>query len=314
MEIVSNDHRHIVRFADSKGLTDIEGGSIPLAVFSPPYGLGLQYGSEGTVVEGQIEMPVLNMQDYHTFRGRLFEFFPGIARVIVPGGYVCINIANPHTASRLFGRNMVLPLAYDTIQEWIRLGWDLKADIFWRAARTLRGSNRETISILGSYPYPLEGAVGREIEHVLVFRKHGLPDAEGNPTWTRTDVDQEKRKASKLTLPEWMAYFCQVWEFPGAAKQWSGDVQHQAPYPLELPKRLIKMYSVIDDTVLDPFAGTGTTAEAAKATGRKSISYEINVEFRRLIEDKLRPFQKRLSDFEEEERGGIFDVPTVDTP
>src|SRR5208283_539929 len=141
------------------------------------------------------------------------------------------NIANPHTASRLFGRNMVLPLAYDTIQEWIRLGWDLKADIFWRAARTLRGSNRETISILGSYPYPLEGAVGREIEHVLVFRKHGLPDAEGNPTWTRTDVDQEKRKASKLTLPAWMAYFCQVWEFPGAAKQWSGVVQQQAPYP-----------------------------------------------------------------------------------
>jgi DNA modification methylase len=295
MNVLStNDRRHVVHFEDSKGLPRHPDGAFALSVFSPPYGLGVQYGTD---VAGQIEMPVLSMEDYDTFRTRLFEFFPDIARVIVPGGYVAINIPNPHTDSKLFGRNMVLPLAYDAIRYWVQgLGWDLKADIFWRAARTIRADNRETISILGSYPLPLEGCVGREIEHILVFRKPGLPDKKGRPTWGRAGVDPVKRKASKLTLDEWMAYFNQVWEFPGAAKESSGGVKHSAPYPLELPKRLVKMYSVVDDWVLDPFGGTGTTAQACQDTGRRSVSYEVNPEFYGLIESKLLPHQTRLTE------------------
>ena len=295
-------------------MAELEDNSVPLTVTSPPYGIGAQYSSPGNDLPDQVEMPVLSMADYRTFRDRLFEFYPEMARVTVPGGYVCINLANPHTASRLFGRNCVLPLAYETIMKWLEMGWDLKADIIWLAARTIRASNRETISILGSYPLPLEGAVSRETEHVMVFRKPGLPDEDGNPTYSRTDVDTDKRKASKLTLDEWMEFYSERWEFPGAAKEWSGDVQHPAPFPRELPTRLIRMYSVVDDLVLDPFAGTGTTAQAAKATDRRSVSYELNPEFRRIIESKLRPFQKRLADFDEEPQGGLYSTAPSSPP
>jgi modification methylase len=300
-DIRSLDGRHAVHFHSSRHMTELEDNSVHLIVTSPPYGIGAEYGSPGRNTPDQVEMPVLSMEDYRTFRDRLFEFYPEMARVVVPGGYCAVNLANPHTASRLFGRNAVLPLAYETIMRWIQMGWDLKADIIWMAARTIRASNRETISLLGSYPLPLEGAVSRETEHVMVFRKPGLPDDNGQPTYVRAGVDPEKRKASKLTLDEWMTYYSERWEFPGAAKQWSGDVLHPAPFPVELPRRLIRMYSIQDDTVLDPFAGTGTTAQAAKETGRRSVSYEVNNEFRRIVESKLRPYQKRLSDFAEVE-------------
>ena len=95
-------------------------------------------------------------------------------------------------------------------------------------------------------------------------------------------VEKPVREASKLTDEEWNTYFSSHWSFPGARQS-----EHIAVFPEELPKRLIKMFSFVGDTVCDPFMGSGTTALAAMKLGRNSVGYEINREFRRYYHEKL---------------------------
>jgi modification methylase len=113
----------------------------------------------------------------------------------------------------------------------------------------------------------------RDIEEILVLRKPKLPGQKLSP----------ERKArweqSALTKDEWRECFAQVWTFPGARKETAGGVVHPAPFPVELPLRCIKMYSVKGDTVLDPFLGTGTTTLVAMRTDRKSIGFEVEERF-----------------------------------
>lgn len=125
---------------------------------------------------------------------------------------------------------------------------------------------------MGSYPYPRGGIVKVDYENILLFKKQGKAST----------VEKSAREASKLTDEEWSVYFSSHWNFPGARQS-----EHIAVFPEELPKRLIKMFSFVGDTVCDPFMGSGTTALAAMNLGRNSIGYEINRDFRRYYHEKL---------------------------
>ncbi len=125
---------------------------------------------------------------------------------------------------------------------------------------------------MGSYPYPRGGIVKVDYENILLFKKQGKAPS----------VEKADREASKLTDEEWNTYFSSHWIFPGAKQ-----AEHIAVFPEELPKRLIKMYSFVGDTVCDPFMGSGTTALAAMKLERNSVGYEINREFRRYYHEKL---------------------------
>jgi modification methylase len=113
----------------------------------------------------------------------------------------------------------------------------------------------------------------------------------------------ERRRKSTLTLAEWRQCAAQVWTFPGAKKETtSAGVKHMAPFPTELPARLIRFYSCIGDLVLDPFCGTGTTVKVARELGRSAVGYELEEDFRELIQRKthiLEPSIGRASKLDE---------------
>ena len=127
-------------------------------------------------------------------------------------------------------------------------------------------------NVMGSYPYPPNGMVEIDYEFILIFKKPGKT----------LKIPKDVKEKSKLSKEEWKEYFYGHWYFGGARQ-----IEHEAMFPEELPKRLIKMYTFVDDTVLDPFLGSGTTVKAALNLSRNAIGYEINEKFLDVIKDKL---------------------------
>jgi site-specific DNA-methyltransferase (adenine-specific) len=133
---------------------------------------------------------------------------------------------------------------------------------------------------MGSYPYPRNGILKLDYEFILIFKKLGEAP---KPT-------KEQKELSKMTPEEWNTFFAGHWNFAGVRQN-----NHIAMFPEELPKRLIKMFSFVGETALDPFAGSGTTLLAAKNLDRNSVGYEINPEFISIIREKLASNQMDFS-------------------
>lgn len=127
-------------------------------------------------------------------------------------------------------------------------------------------------NVMGSYPYPPNGLIEIDYEFILIFKKPGKKIA----------PSKEIKEKSKLSKEEWKEYFSGHWNFPGERQ-----IGHEAMFPEELPKRLIKMFTFIGDTVLDPFLGSGTTIRAALNLNRNGIGYEINEDFLPMIKKKI---------------------------
>jgi site-specific DNA-methyltransferase (adenine-specific) len=150
--------------------------------------------------------------------------------------------------------------------------------IIWQKVTTCNTTGGATI--MGSFPNPRNGILKLDYEFILIFKKTGKAPK----------VSKEIKEQSKMTTKEWNQYFTGHWHFAGEKQD-----RHLAMFPEELPKRLIRMYSFVNDTILDPFLGSGTTSLAAKNLNRNSIGYEINEDFLPLIEDKLGMAQKLIS-------------------
>ena len=149
----------------------------------------------------------------------------------------------------------------------------------WQKTTTMNTSGGG--AIMGSFPYPRNGILKIDYEFILIFKKLGNAP---KPT-------PQQKSASELTKDEWKEYFSSHWNFNGVKQ-----MGHIAMFPEELPKRLIKMFSFVGETVFDPFAGSGTTSLAAKHLDRNSIGYEINKEFESVIRSKLCSEQMDLFD------------------
>jgi len=153
---------------------------------------------------------------------------------------------------------------------------------------------------MGSFPYPPNGIVEIDYEFIHIFKKPGQSKK----------VPKEIKEASKLTKEEWKEYFSGHWYF-GGAKQ----IDHEAMFPEELPHRLIKMFSFVDDTVLDPFLGSGTTAKVSLELQRNFIGYEINKDFINVICKKLSDSKESVQIIERKEKNArslqIDYVPTI---
>ena len=158
--------------------------------------------------------------------------------------------------------------------------------IYWRKTTSRNGS-----VLFGSYPYPSNFMISSAVEPIHVFRKVG-----------KRDVSKEIKEKSKITLEEFRQFRDAIWDINGV------NDKHVAAYPIELPARLIKMYSFVGDTVLDPFVGSGSTIKAALDLGRNSVGIDINPKFLKIIEEKVGIKQNRLSD----EKTGTFEVLYLD--
>ncbi|MBS1537692.1 MAG: thermonuclease family protein [Bacteroidetes bacterium] len=250
-------------------MTELQNNSVHLAVTSPPYWQLKDYGTDNQI----------GFHDsYENYINNLNLVWKECYRVLHNGCRLCVNIGDQFARAVYYGRYKVIPIREEIIKFCENIGFDYMGAIIWQKVTT---SNTTGGGVqMGSYPYPRNGILKLDYEFILTFKKLG--DA---PRPTR-----EQKEHSKMTAEEWNTYFAGHWNFAGARQN-----GHIAMYPEELPKRLIKMFSFVGETVLDPFAGSGTTALAAKNLDRNSVGYEINSEFIPLIKDKLGSHQKDMN-------------------
>ena len=261
-------HHKIIN-GDSRQMSELPDQSVHLVITSPPYWQLKDYGTDNQI----------GFHDrYENYINHLNLVWKECYRVLYNGCKLCINIGDQFARAVYYGRYKVIPIREEIIKFCENIGFDYMGAVIWQKVTT---SNTTGGGVqMGSYPYPRNGILKLDYEFILLFKKLG-----DSPKPTK-----EQKELSKMTAEEWNAFFAGHWNFPGVRQ--SG---HIAMFPEELPRRLIKMFSFVGETVLDPFAGSGTTALAAKNTGRNSVGYEINPEFIPLIQEKLGIHQHDLN-------------------
>ena len=252
---------HRVYFGDSRKCEKIFDESVQLIVTSPPYFNLKDYGSDNQIGFGET---------YEEYINSLKSVFTECMRVLSPGCKLCVNIGDTYTVGKDFGRYMVYPIHSDIIKICKDLGFDYMNSIIWQKTSTMNTSGGG--SVMGSFPYPRNGIVEQDYEYILLFKKLG----------NSPQVSDEQKMQSKMTTQEWRTFFAGHWNINGIHQ----DV-HPAMFPVEIPYRLIKMFSFVGETVFDPFMGSGTTMQAAKALCRNSIGCELNHAYESVIKSKF---------------------------
>ena len=240
---------------------------VHLVLTSPPYWTLKKY-RDGPAQLGSVA-------DYDTFLSDLDEVWEQCYRALVPGGRLVCVVGDVCLSRRKNeGRHTVVPL-HASIQEHCRkLGFDNLAPIIWHKIANAAYEVDNGSHFLGK-PFEPNAVIKNDIEFILMERRPGGYRTPSVPTRVLSVIPAAKHQ-------EW---FQQIWEGLGGAS----TREHPAPYPLELAERLIRMFSFVGDTVLDPFLGTGTTSVAASRTGRNSIGVEVDPHYfamaRRRIEE-----------------------------
>ena len=262
--------QHKIINGDSRQMTELADNSIHLALTSPPYWQLKDYGSTDQI----------GFHDsYENYINNLNLVWKECYRTLHNGCRLCVNIGDQFARAVYYGRYKVIPIREEIIKFCENIGFDYMGAIIWQKVTT---SNTTGGGVqMGSYPYPRNGILKLDYEFILTFKKLG--DAP-KPT-------KENKELSKMTAEEWNTFFAGHWNFSGARQD-----NHIAMFPEELPKRLIKMFAFVGDTVLDPFAGSGTSNLAAKNLGRNSVGYEINPEFISVIKQKIGANQMNFQD------------------
>ena len=259
---------HKIIIGDSRQMKEVEDESVHLIVTSPPYWQLKDYGNGSQIGFNH---------SYEDYINNLNLVWKECYRVLHKGCRLCINIGDQFARSVYYGRYKIIPIRTEIIKFCETIGFDYMGAIIWQKVTTCNTTGGATV--MGSFPYPRNGIVKLDYEFILIFKKLGHPP----------DAPKEIKEKSKLTQKEWNAYFYGHWNFAGEKQD-----KHLAMFPEELPKRLIKMFTFIGDTVLDPFLGSGTTSLAAKNLNRNSIGYEINEAFLPIIREKVGLAQKNV--------------------
>ena len=252
---------HLIINGDSRAMGELNDESVHLVITSPPYWQLKDYGTDDQIGFND---------SYESYINNLNLVWKESYRVLQSGCRLCINIGDQFARSVYYGRYKVIPIRTEIIKFCETIGFDYMGAIIWQKVTTTNTTGGATV--MGSFPYPRNGILKIDYEFILIFKKIGIAPK----------VSKENKELSKMTTEEWNTYFQGHWNF-GGAKQDS----HIAMFPEELPKRLIKMFSFVGDTILDPFLGSGTTSLAAKNLNRNSVGYEINSEFIPNIKEKL---------------------------
>ncbi|MGE3062554.1 MAG: DNA methyltransferase [bacterium] len=257
---------HKIYIADARDMKEVPDESVHLIITSPPYWQLKDYGSNKQIGFND------SFEDYINNLNLVWE---ECNRVLSPGCKLCINIGDQFARSIYYGRYKVIPIRDEIVRYCETMGLDYMGAIIWQKVTTCNTSGGATI--MGSFPYPRNGILKLDYEYILIFKKQGMVS-------TPNKLMKEK---SKLSIEEWNKYFSGHWNFAGEKQN-----KHLAMFPEELPKRLIKMFSFFNETVLDPFLGSGTTSLAAYKLERNSIGIEINEDFLSIIKNKLQTDNK----------------------
>lgn len=250
MSFSQSTHRLI--HGDARDLSFIHDESVHLIVTSPPYWTLKKYRE----LPGQLG----HVADYEEFVEHLTKTWKHCLRVLVPGGRLVCVVGDVCLSRKQHGRHRVVPLHADIAVACRRIGFDNLNPIIWHKISNARYEVENGTKFLGK-PYEPNAIIKNDIEYILMQRK---PGGYRQPS-------TEQRELSRLTKDEFSAWFQQFWRITGASTR-----KHPAPFPIELAYRLVRMFSFIGDTVLDPFLGTGTTCIAAMRCQRNSLGIEID--------------------------------------
>lgn len=265
---------HKIRVGDARNLKGIADQSVHLVVTSPPYFNLKSYATEASGRQ------LGRLDDYDCFLDELDRAWSECERVLVPGGRVCCVIGDILIPRKIDGRHRVLPLPSDIQARSRFLGLDNLTPILW--FKIGNRTNEAGGGSSGYYgkPYQPGAIIKNDHEHILLLRK---------PGGYRTTPMLQKA-LSMLQRDEMDAWMRPVWSDIKGASLRAG---HPAPYPPELAERLIRMFSFAGDTILDPFAGSGSTGVAAIRAGRNSISVEIERTYVAAAESRIAAEAKR---------------------
>ena len=206
----------------------------------------------------------LSLKEYLSLLGRVFS---ETYRVLVYGGRACINVAN-------LGRKPYIPLSDYISHIMIDIGFRMRGEIIWN-----KGAGAGVSMAWGSWMSAANPVLRDVHEYILVFSKG---------EYSRKKPKDKKNTISKEQFMEWTK---SVWTMsPESAKK----IGHPAPFPVELPFRLLQLYSFTGDIVLDPFMGSGSTAIAALKAGRKYVGYEIDSEYIKLAQERIAPLKLQV--------------------
>lgn len=249
--------RHELILGDARTASALPDRSVHLVVTSPPYWTLKRYNEHPEQLG--------HVCDYDTFVAALDAVWKNCYRALVPGGRLIINVGDVCLSRRQnSGRHTVVPL-HATIQEHCKaLGFDNLATLIWHKIASAKYEVAGAGGFLGK-PYEPNAVIKNDIEFVLMQRK---PGGYRSPT-------RRERLLSIISEANYQLWFRQIWsDIRGTA-----NAKHPAPYPFEFAERLIRMFSFVGDTVLDPFMGTGTTNLACAKWGRNSVGIELDLKY-----------------------------------
>ncbi|MEM2087538.1 MAG: site-specific DNA-methyltransferase [Thermoproteota archaeon] len=248
-------------------MIEVPNESVHLIVTSPPYPM---------IEIWDALFNSFGCKTYEEMHNYLTEVWKECYRVLIDGGIACINIGD--ATRKVDGTFKLFPNHSKTIEKCEKLGFISLPYILWKKPTT------KPNAFLGSGFLPTNAYVTLDCEYILIFRKGGIRQFKPKDPY---------RYASYYTKEERDVWFSQIWDIKGIKQESSEIERRMAVYPEEIVYRLIKMFSIIGDTVLDPFLGTGTTTKVAMKTCRNSIGYEIDENLLGLIKRKVE-YQEKL--------------------
>ena len=258
---------HKIIFGNSQYMREIEDNAVQLVVTSPPYFNVKDYGPARNNIGA--------INSYKEYLGAVRKVFQECHRVLEDGRYCCVNVSDIISEKHKYP----IPAHYVAMME--DLGFTYRDDIIWKKPKGVgangSGGAAKRFGVFMQNPYPMYYYPNNIYEHILVFRK-------GNFDFKR--ITAKKTTKARIDLTQAREYLdCDVWDF--APQKSAGGIRHPAMFPDILPETLIKLYTYRDETVLDPFLGSGTTMKVAKAMDRSSIGYEINLSYLPVMQRKI---------------------------
>ena len=280
------DYKDKVYFSDSRNMRELPDNSVHLVVTSPPYFNVKDYSLDGYQKEskgGKENGQIGDISNYKMYIAEMLCVWKECERVLKPNGKLVINTPLMPMLKKNFNTHYnrhIFNISGD-IENSILKGTELfLLDVYiWNR------TNPSKKMMFGSYPYPRNFYAQNTIEFVTVYVKDGCP---------LNGLPPEIKERSKLSQEEWIEYTKQIWNIPIPNK---GDLafgEHSAIMPEEIARRCIRLFTFVDELVLDPFAGSGTTLKVAKELNRKYVGYEISRTYENIINLKINSIQMSL--------------------
>jgi len=269
-----------VFFKDSRKMKELPDNSIQLIVTSPPYFNIKDYSLDGHQKNKKTEKEkgqIGDISDYKKYINEMALVWKECERVLKPNGKMVINTPlmpmlkknlDTHYNRHIFDINSDIE---KSVLE--------KTNLYLLDLYIWNRTNPSKRLMFGSYPYPRNFYAQNTIEFITVYVKDGIPEKK---------YTKENKEKSKLTQKEWVEFTKQIWNIPIPGK---GDLafgEHAAIMPEEIIRRCVKLFTFVDEVVLDPFTGSGTTLKVAKQEKRNFVGYEISKSYEKIIDLKIK--------------------------